>query len=49
MYGVDDRPNRLCDGQTRREWLHVGGVGALGLGRAAGPRDPPEVGRHVGA
>jgi hypothetical protein len=32
MYGLDDRPNRLCDGQTRREWLRVGGLSALGLG-----------------
>src|SRR5262245_35967700 len=32
MYGLDDRPNRLCDGQSRREWLRVGGLSALGLG-----------------
>jgi hypothetical protein len=32
MYSLDDRPNRLCDGQTRREWLRVGGLSALGLG-----------------
>ncbi len=32
MYGLDDRPNRLCDGQTRREWLRVGGLSVLGLG-----------------
>lgn len=32
MYGLDDRPNRLCDGLSRREWLRVGGLSALGLG-----------------
>ncbi len=32
MFGLDDRTNRLCDGRTRREWLRVGGLGALGLG-----------------
>lgn len=32
MYGLDDRPNRLCDGKSRREWLRVGGLSALGLG-----------------
>jgi hypothetical protein len=32
MYGLDDRPNRLCDGQTRRELLRVGGLSVLGLG-----------------
>ena len=32
MYSLDDRPNRLCDGRTRREWLRVGGLSALGLG-----------------
>src|SRR5262245_39570177 len=31
MYGLDGRPNRLCDGQTRREWLRVGGLSVLGL------------------
>lgn len=25
-------PKRLCDGLTRRDWLHVGGLGMLGLG-----------------
>src|SRR3954471_11237518 len=32
MYSLDDRPNRLSDGQTRREWLRVGGLSGLGLG-----------------
>jgi hypothetical protein len=32
MYGLDDRPNRLCDGRSRREWLRVGGLSVLGLG-----------------
>jgi hypothetical protein len=27
-------PKRLCDGLTRRDFLHVGGLGALGLGLA---------------
>ena len=31
MYGLDDRPNRLCDGRSRREWLRVGGLSMLGL------------------
>jgi hypothetical protein len=26
-----DNPSRLCDGISRREWLHVGGVSLLGL------------------
>lgn len=32
MFGIDDRPTRLCDGHSRREWLRVGGLGMLGLG-----------------
>jgi hypothetical protein len=32
MYGLDDRLNRLCDGKSRREWLRVGGLSALGFG-----------------
>ncbi|RUL87516.1 DUF1501 domain-containing protein [Tautonia sociabilis] len=32
MFGLDDRPNRLCDGLSRREWLRVGGLSVLGLG-----------------
>lgn len=31
MLGLHDRGPRLCDGLTRREWLRVGGLGALGL------------------
>src|SRR3954470_5348883 len=43
-------PKRVCDGLTRRDWLHVGGLGLFGLGlgdalaleraQAAGPRPP---------
>ena len=31
MFGLHDHGTRLCDGLTRREWLRVGGLGALGL------------------
>src|SRR6187551_1126402 len=31
MFSLHDRPTRLCDGISRREWLRVGGLGALGL------------------
>ena len=31
MFSIQDRGHRLCDGLTRREWLRVGGLGALGL------------------
>src|SRR5262245_16310814 len=31
MLSILDTPNRLCDGLDRREWLHVGGLGAFGL------------------
>ncbi|MGH7169582.1 MAG: DUF1501 domain-containing protein, partial [Gemmataceae bacterium] len=31
MLGLHDKGTRLCDGLTRREWLRVGGLGALGL------------------
>ncbi len=31
MFSIHDQPTRLCDGLTRREWLQVGGLGALGL------------------
>ena len=31
MLGLHARGTRLCDGLTRREWLRVGGLGALGL------------------
>jgi hypothetical protein len=29
---------RLCDGLTRREWLRIGGLGAVGAAAVAGPR-----------
>jgi hypothetical protein len=31
MLRLHDKGTRLCDGLTRREWLRVGGLGALGL------------------
>ncbi|MBI3468054.1 MAG: DUF1501 domain-containing protein [Planctomycetes bacterium] len=31
MLTIQDRPARLCDGMTRRDWLRVGGLGAFGL------------------
>jgi len=31
MFSLYDQPTRLCDGISRREWLRVGGLGALGL------------------
>jgi hypothetical protein len=31
MLSILERGARLCDGLTRREWLRVGGLGALGL------------------
>ncbi len=31
MLGLHDKGTQLCDGLTRREWLRVGGLGALGL------------------
>jgi hypothetical protein len=31
MFSILDRNVRLCDGLTRREWIRVGGLGALGL------------------
>jgi hypothetical protein len=31
MFSLDDSPIRLCDGLSRREWLRVGGLSALGL------------------
>ncbi|MBY0525617.1 MAG: DUF1501 domain-containing protein [Gemmataceae bacterium] len=46
MFSIQDRPTRLCDGMTRREWLRVGGSSLFGLSlsellgesRAAGAR-----------
>jgi hypothetical protein len=31
MFSLHDKGTQLCDGLTRREWLRVGGLGALGL------------------
>src|SRR5262249_62196834 len=31
MFRLQNEGQRLCDGLTRREWLHVGGLGMLGL------------------
>lgn len=31
MLRILDRPYRLCDGLTRRDWLQAGGLGLLGL------------------
>ena len=41
MIRVLGGPKRLCDGLTRRDLLHVGSLGMLGLGlSAAGPSTP---------
>jgi hypothetical protein len=31
MFSLQHHPTRLCDGITRRQWLQVGGLGALGI------------------
>ena len=31
MLSILDRNTKLCDGLTRREWMRVGGLGAMGL------------------
>ncbi|MBS0266229.1 MAG: DUF1501 domain-containing protein [Planctomycetes bacterium] len=31
MFTIEDRPARLCDGVSRREWLRIGGLSLLGL------------------
>ena len=31
MLTILDRPQQLCDGWSRREWLRVGGLGAFGV------------------
>jgi uncharacterized protein DUF1501 len=51
MFSLHDTGTKLCDGLTRREWLRVGGLGALGLSlpslleareeRQAGSVNPP--------
>lgn len=40
MLRIFDRPTRLCDGISRREWLRIGGLGLTGLtlGGLAGAR-----------
>jgi hypothetical protein len=50
MFRILGSPTTLCDGLTRRDFLHVGGLGALGLGlgdflrlQAANP-SPPAAG-----
>src|SRR3954468_4368148 len=53
MFSITGRPERACDGSTRREMLRVGGLGALGLAwpellglrRAAAESDPRGFGR----
>src|SRR5438552_3679311 len=32
---IQDRPFRVCDGLTRREWLHIGALGMFGLSMPA--------------
>lgn len=34
MLSLDDRPVRLCDGLSRREWLRIGGLSVLGVSLA---------------
>lgn len=37
MFSIYDRPTRLCDGISRREWMRIGGLGGLGaLGLSPG-------------
>jgi len=31
LLSILDRPMQFCDGFTRREWLRIGGLSALGL------------------
>src|SRR5262245_54541476 len=31
MLTIHDEGSRLCDGLTRREWLHAGSLGLIGL------------------
>src|SRR5215213_9808130 len=50
MLSIQDAGSRLCDGLNRREWLRVGGLGALGLSTAdlLGPNrvlSAPKAGR----
>jgi hypothetical protein len=39
--------SRLCDGWTRREWLHVGGLGAMGLSLPALLRGRPAFAKET--
>ncbi|RUL85594.1 DUF1501 domain-containing protein [Tautonia sociabilis] len=43
MIRVLGGPKRLCDGMTRRDLLHVGSLGLLGLGLGLGGRGTPAV------
>src|SRR4051794_18559687 len=49
MIRVLGGPKRLCDGLTRRDLLHVGSVGLLGLGLADAPARGagPDAGRPI--
>src|SRR5947208_1125154 len=58
MLTLQDSGSTLCDGLTRREWLRIGGLGAvaLSLPGAANPShaaraavDPPRPGRKAKA
>ena len=31
MFSLEDRPTKLCDGISRRDWLRAGGLSVLGL------------------
>jgi hypothetical protein len=50
MLSLHDKGTRLCDGLTRREWLRVGGLGALGLSLPAllGARSEAAAGSSFG-
>jgi hypothetical protein len=51
MLSVHYPGSRLCDGLTRREWLHVGGLGVLGLtmpGLSVSRAAPADLGRAFG-
>ena len=34
MFRILGNRRQLCDGFSRRDWLHVGGLGFLGMGMA---------------
>src|SRR5207244_2005393 len=51
MLSLHDQPSRLCDGVSRREWLRVGGLSALGLSLPAlleARHAGPDLGRTFG-